>query len=151
MENSILDRLSAHRLLVGAPPDQVAWLAAHGRLIHLEPGDVLSVKGKPVLGLYIMLSGHMSIHIDRGAGPHKVMEWRGGDVGGVLPYSRLVAPPGDVKVEVPTEIFMIPREDLPARELHVAGRTRTRLRRMRVTFRLTCMNEYGGATCSLTT
>src|SRR5712692_209783 len=114
LETSIQDRLSAHRLLAGAPADQLAWLAAHGRLVQLEPGAVLTAKGKPVLGLYIMLSGHMSIYIDRGAGPHKVMEWRGGDVGGVLPYSRLVAPPGDVRVEVPTEIFMIPREEIPA-------------------------------------
>jgi signal transduction histidine kinase len=114
LEDSIQDRLSAHRLLVGAPPDQIAWLAAHGRLVQLEPGAVLSARGKPVPGLYIMLSGHMTISLDRGAGPRKVMEWRGGDVGGVLPYSRLVAPPGDVTVEVPTEIFMIPREEIPA-------------------------------------
>jgi signal transduction histidine kinase len=111
---SIQDRLSKHRLLAGAPPDQIAWLAAHGRLIQLVPGAVLSQKGKPVLGLYIMLSGHMTIFMNRGAGPQKVMEWREGDVGGYLPYSRLVAAPGDVKVEIPTEIFMIPREEIPA-------------------------------------
>jgi signal transduction histidine kinase len=114
LETSIQDRLSAHRLLVGAPPDQIAWLAARGRLVRLEPGDVVSPKGKPVQGLYIMLSGHMTISLDRGAGPHKVMEWRAGDVGGVLPYSRLVAAPGDVRIEVPSEIFMIPREEIPA-------------------------------------
>ena len=113
-ETSILNRLSAHRLLAGAPPDQIAWLAARGRLVHLEPGDVVSPKGKPVEGLYIMLSGHMTITVDRGAGPHKVMEWRAGDVGGYLPYSRLVAAPGDVRIEVPSEIFMIPREEIPA-------------------------------------
>lgn len=115
METSIQDRLSAHRLLAGAPPDQLAWLAARGRLVQLETGHVLTSKsGPPVLGLYIVLSGHLSIHIDRGAGPHKVMEWRGGDVTGLLPYSRLVAPPGDVKAEVPTELLLIPREEIPA-------------------------------------
>jgi signal transduction histidine kinase len=113
-EPSIQDRLSAHRLLAGAPPDQIAWLAAHGRLIQLQPGDIVSPKDKPVPGLYIMLSGHMTIFIDRGSGPQKVMEWRGGDVGGYLPYSRLVAAPGDVKIEVPSEIFMVPREEIPA-------------------------------------
>jgi len=114
LETSIQDRLSAHRLLVGAPPDQLAWLAARGRLVQLETGDVLTPKAGPVLGLYIVLSGHLSIHIDRGAGPHKVMEWRGGDVTGLLPYSRLVAPPGDVKAEVPSELLLIPREQMPA-------------------------------------
>jgi signal transduction histidine kinase len=114
LETSIQDRLSAHRLLAGAPPDQLAWLAARGRLVRLEAGSVLSSKDRPVLGLYIVLSGHMSIHIDRGAGPHKVMEWREGDVTGVLPYSRLVAPPGEVKAEIPTELLLIPREEIPA-------------------------------------
>jgi signal transduction histidine kinase len=113
-EASIHDRLSKHRLLAGTPPDQIAWLAAHGHLVRFEPGEVVSQKGQQVRGLYIMLSGHMTIFINRGAGPQKVMEWRGGDVGGYLPYSRLVAAPGDVKVEAPTEIFMIPREEIPA-------------------------------------
>ena len=42
------------------------------------------------------------------------MEWHGGDVTGMLPYSRLVAPPGDVTAEEPTEILQIAREDIPA-------------------------------------
>jgi signal transduction histidine kinase len=114
LETSIQDRLSAHRLLAGAPPEQIAWLAARGHLLHLEAGSVLSQKNLPVLGLYIVLSGHLSIHIDRGAGPQKVMEWRGGDVTGYLPYSRLVAPKGEVKAEEPTEVWLIPREEIPA-------------------------------------
>ncbi|HEX7617011.1 MAG TPA: ATP-binding protein [Thermoanaerobaculia bacterium] len=111
---TIQDRLAAHRLLAGAPPDQLAWLAARGRLVQLGTGDVLSPKSGTVRGLYIVLSGHMSIHVDRGSGPNKVMEWRGGDVTGVLPYSRLKESPGDVKAEVPTEVFMVPREEIPA-------------------------------------
>jgi signal transduction histidine kinase len=114
LEAPILDRLAAHRLLAGAPPHELAWLAARGHVVRLEAGDILTAKGKPVLSLYIVLSGHLSIHIDRGAGPHKAMEWRAGDVTGVLPYSRLGAPPGDVKAEAPSEVFVIPREEIPA-------------------------------------
>ena len=43
-----------------------------------------------------------------------MIEWRGGDVGGLLPYSRMVSPPGDSVAQEPTEIFAIPREDLGA-------------------------------------
>ena len=111
---TILERLSTHRLLADAPPDQLAWLEARGHLVKLESGGFLATKGGEVLGLYIILSGHLSIHVDRGAGPHKVMEWRGGDVSGVLPYSRLAGSPGDVKAEAPTEIFVIPRAEVPA-------------------------------------
>ena len=114
MSSPIQDRLAAHRTLAGAPPEQLAWLAARGHLVQLEAGGVLAAKGNVVLGLYIILSGHLSIHVDRGAGPHKVMEWRGGDVSGVLPYSRLVGSPGEVRAEAPTEIFVIPRQEIPA-------------------------------------
>ncbi|HIF23545.1 MAG TPA: hypothetical protein EYQ27_16965 [Gemmatimonadetes bacterium] len=31
-----------------------------------------------------MLSGHMAITVDRGAGPRRVLEWRSGDVSGLV-------------------------------------------------------------------
>jgi signal transduction histidine kinase len=114
MSPSIQDRLAAHRLLVGAPPDQIAWLAARGYLVTLEPGGFLATKGSVVLGLYVILSGHLTIHVDRGAGPQKIMEWHGGDVSGILPYSRMGGSPGDVRAEEPTEIFVMPRAEIPA-------------------------------------
>ena len=64
--------------------------------------------------LYIILSGRLALFVDRGAGPNKVVEWRAGDVTGMLPYSRLVTPPGDVSALEPTEILAIPRDHLRA-------------------------------------
>jgi len=110
----LMDRLSTHRTLGSSPPDQIAWMAAHGDLRRLETGAILTSKGGPVEGLHIVLNGHLTIYVDRGAGRHKVMEWRGGDVTGMLPYSRIVSPPGDVIAEEPTELITIPRADLPA-------------------------------------
>src|SRR5947208_15766461 len=118
---SLLERLTAHRTLSAAPQEQIAWLAAHAVLRHLDSGAVLtSMKGQ-VEGLHIVLSGHLSIHVDRGAGRRKIMEWRGGDVTGLMPYSRLVAPPGDVVAEEPTEIVSVFRTDIPGitRDCHV--------------------------------
>jgi signal transduction histidine kinase len=67
-----------------------------------------------------VLQGHLSIRVDRGAGPRIVMEWHGGDVTGVLPYSRIKAPPGNVIAEERTEIFAVPASELPRmiRECH---------------------------------
>src|SRR5262245_12475949 len=95
----LLERLSTHRTLASVPHEEVAWVAAHGVLRHLETGAVLTSKDKPVEGLHVVLDGHLSIHVDRGAGRRKIMEWRGGDVTGLMPYSRLVTPPGDVVAE----------------------------------------------------
>ncbi len=107
---NLVERLAGHRLLGGAPREQLEWLAAHGKVIRLEPGGVLSPVGEAITHLYVVLSGHSSIRVDRGAGPRKVMEWRAGDVGGLLPYSRLTAAPGNVTIEEPTEILAVSRE-----------------------------------------
>ena len=61
-----------------------------------------------------MLEGHLSIRVDRGAGPKKVTEWHGGDVTGMLPYSRIKAPPGSVVAEERTDVLMVPNAMLPA-------------------------------------
>jgi signal transduction histidine kinase len=119
----LADRLSKHRALAGAPPEELSWLATHGELLPLAPGDVLTPKTGPVRGLFVVLSGLLTIYVDRGEGPHKVMEWRGGDITGLLPYSRIVAPPGDVTAEEPTEIVKIGRDDLPALIQHCPGVT----------------------------
>ena len=116
----LIDRLAAHKTVGKAPRAELEWLVAHGSLRQLEEGEVLTAKGVPVAGLFVVLEGHVAIFIDRGAGRHKAMEWRGGDVLGMLPYSRLVSPPGDSVAQGPTEILAIPRDDLAAmiRECH---------------------------------
>ena len=110
----LVDRLAAHKTLGAAPREELAWLVSHGSLRHLDEGEVLSAKGEPVTGLFVVLTGHIAIFVDRGAGRHKVMEWRAGDVAGMLPYSRLVSPPGDSVAQEPSEILAVPRDDLAA-------------------------------------
>jgi len=102
------------RSAAAAPREELAWLVSHGSLRHLNEGEVLSAKGVPVAGLFVVLTGHVAIFVDRGAGRHKVMEWRAGDVAGLLPYSRLVSPPGDSVAQEPSEILAVPRRDLAA-------------------------------------
>jgi signal transduction histidine kinase len=113
-ETDLLDRLVAHRTLGGVPRAELEWLAAHGEILHLDTGALLSSKGVPVDALYVMLSGHFAIFIDRAAGRHKAMEWRGGDVGGLLPYSRLVNPPGDSFAQEPSILLTVHRDHFPA-------------------------------------
>jgi len=110
----LVERLSTHRTLGSAPPDQIAWIATHGILRRLNVGEVLTSKEGPVEGLHVVLDGHLAIYVDRGTGRRKIMEWRGGDVTGLMPYSRLVAPPGDVVAEEPTEVITVHRNDIPA-------------------------------------
>lgn len=116
----LIDRLTAHTTLGGVPRRELEWLASHGTLRHLNEGDKLAVKDEPVAGLFVVLSGRFAIFREAGGGRRKVMEWRGGDVAGLLPYSRLVTAPGDSFAQEPTEILAVPREDFAAmiRECH---------------------------------
>ena len=116
----LVDRLAAHKTVGAAPREELAWLAAHGSLWHLDEGAVVVAAGTPVNGLWVVLTGCLAIFVDRGAGRHKVMEWRAGDVSGALPYSRMVNSPGESIAQEPTDLLVISRDQLPAliRECH---------------------------------
>jgi signal transduction histidine kinase len=109
----ILARLESHALLREVPREQLVWLAARGHLRRLDVGQHLLRYGDKVDALQIVLSGHLVIHIDRGTGRRKAMEWRTGDVTGFLPYSRLSTTPGDTVAQEPTELFTVPRDHFP--------------------------------------
>ena len=111
--DSILERLSAHRTLGSVPRPELEWLASHGVLRHLPVGEILSAKQKEVQGLHIVLSGRVGIYVDRGAGLRREMEWHGGDVTGVMPYSRMGMPPGDVKALELTDVLTVFRDRIP--------------------------------------
>ena len=51
----LVDRLAEHRPLADVLRDQLQWVAAHGQLHHFAPGDVVTPKTTPVLGLLLAL------------------------------------------------------------------------------------------------
>lgn len=111
-DTDLLARLAAHRAFSGVPREELEWLAAHGTLERCEPGDMLARKGEPVHEMYVVLSGHLAHLADQGGVWRKVMDWREGDVTGMLPYSRLVAAPGNTVVQEPSEILRVDRSHL---------------------------------------
>jgi signal transduction histidine kinase len=111
--DQIVERLSQNSTIGKAPREELLWIVSHSSLRRLEVGEVVSHRDRPVEGMYILLSGKISILVDRGAGQEKVMEWHAGDVTGLLPYSRLRNPPGDTVVEEPTEALELLKSELP--------------------------------------
>ncbi len=113
VEQDLMTRLARHRSIGDAPAEEHAWLVAHGVPRTYDVGEVVTAKGEPAKKLIVVFSGHLVIRIDRGAGSHKLFEWKAGDVGGVMPYSRGASPPNDVVAEEPTECLLVLRELLP--------------------------------------
>jgi signal transduction histidine kinase len=116
----LVEQLAAHNTVGAAPRRELEWIAVHGTIRHLEKGAVMTAHGTDIEGLFVVLSGRIAIYVDRGSGTNKVMEWRAGDVTGLLPYSRLITPPGDTVAQELSTALMVPREDFPEmiRECH---------------------------------
>ena len=112
-DEGIVDVLASHRVLLNVPRDELVWLAAHGRLVRRTAGEVVVKAGNAVTEMQFVLSGHIEIHVDRGLGPRKVMEWGAGDVTGLLPFSRMTRGPGDSFVSGTTETFSVSKEEFP--------------------------------------
>ncbi|HET7250510.1 MAG TPA: ATP-binding protein [Gemmatimonadales bacterium] len=116
--SGVVERLRNHPIVGSAPLPELEWIAAHGYLRRFSPGEYVIRKGQEqgTLGMVILLTGHLVLYVDRGRGSggrRKLAEWRGGEVSGVLPYSRVTSAIGDGVVEVDTEIWMVDREWFP--------------------------------------
>lgn len=108
----LLEKLAAHRALGGAPLPEHHWLVAHGTVQQYAVGEVVVAKGQQAPQMHVIFSGHLVIRGDRGAGAQKMYEWRGGDVGGMMPYSRGASPPNDAVCEEAIEMLAVPRDVL---------------------------------------
>jgi signal transduction histidine kinase len=109
----LVERLARHRMLGSAPRPELEWLVAHGRLRRYVLGEPVTPRTEEVTGLLVIFTGHFAIHVDRGAGPRMVMEWRPGDVTGLLPFSRMRTPPGDSVTLEAGEGLELDREHFP--------------------------------------
>ena len=112
-EPDLVARLAGLPGVSGLPREELEWLVERGSFETLEAGVVLAPKGRRVEKLWIMVSGRVTVRVDRGAGPRTVIEWGPGDVTGMLPYSRMVAPPGDVRTEEASEVVALSDEHFP--------------------------------------
>jgi len=110
---SLVDRLASLPNFAEVPREELEWLTAHGELEVVEAGAVIAPKGQRIEKLWIVLSGRISHWVDRGTGHKRVMEWRTGEVTGMLPYSRMKGPPGDNSIDETSELLAIHEKHFP--------------------------------------
>src|ERR1700685_1384529 len=80
-----VDELIAISVFSDLPPEGLTWLAAQMYTVNLQPGEILLRAGDPAEHLLVLFSG--DIRAERADGRVYIM--RGGQVTGLLPYSRL--------------------------------------------------------------
>lgn len=108
----LVKMLSEHRLLGQAPREELDWLAERATVREFEAGEVVLSKDERVDEFYIVFSGCIGAFVDRGAGRHQITARKGGDVTGLVPYSRLKNAPGDIIAVEPSTVATVEREDL---------------------------------------
>lgn len=110
VDSGLVERLANVRVLKGVPRQELEWIAAHGYFERFPAGTIMRPGNTPLLGLSLVFTGTISIHVDRGGVKKRVMEWTAGDMTGVLPYSRMTVPPGNTIVHDDVELFTIGKE-----------------------------------------
>ena len=114
-QQSIVQRLQQHATLGGAPLGELEWLAAHGSARRFAAGDFAIRQGESALdSLMVVLTGHIVLYVNRGRGRRKLAEWHGGEVSGVLPYSRVTVAIGDGVAEADTDVWLVHRDHFTA-------------------------------------
>jgi signal transduction histidine kinase len=110
LDTSLVDRLTQHKTLQDAPRAELEWLVARSTTGVIPKGQTFIVSGQAIDEMYVSLSGHLVFYATRAGGRRKIFEWRGGEVGGVLPYSRARTSPGEAIVEEEMEYLALHRD-----------------------------------------
>ena len=69
--------------------DELAWIAAHSERVVLAPGELLLLSGQPAEWMFIGIEGTIEVRREQLGSSVPAYVFRGGDIAGVIPYSRM--------------------------------------------------------------
>ena len=101
--------LRALKIFEDLPQDGLEWLANALVSYSLAPGDITFKAGEPAEHLIIMFEGEVRSERDDG----RVYVAKGGQVTGLLPYSRLTHYPNGARAELPTRGALLDKHHFP--------------------------------------
>src|SRR5450631_2160186 len=70
------------------PDDQIAWFISQSQELHLKAGETYARQSDPADAMFVFLGGQMEARGELG-GETIIISVKPGDVGGVLPFSRM--------------------------------------------------------------
>ena len=111
--------LSSIKAFAGLPPEVLAWLRQAGELRQYAPGETVVELNSPADRLLAVLTGTVQYYSATDTERQPVFRLEAGQVGGVLPYSRLQVFRGQGVAGSETTVYTLPRTQFPALE-HVS-------------------------------
>lgn len=112
-KTALAQQLKAIPVFADLSLEDLEWLASRMELVHFKPGDIMIVGGSPADRMIVFLEGEASIQREQGAGDGRTYSARGGQVTGMLPYSRLTHFPLDVRAVTPVTAAFLRVEHFP--------------------------------------
>ena len=72
----------------GLPGDQIGWFLSRSQELHVQAGDIYARQGDPADAMFVLLDGEFQWRGEIG-GETIMITVKGGEVSGVLPFSRM--------------------------------------------------------------
>jgi signal transduction histidine kinase len=110
LDTSLVERLTHHKAFGSAPRSELEWFAARAQLERHAKGHIVAANAQVIPYMYVPLTGKVEFYTERGGAQRKVFEWAGGEVGGLLPFSRMRASPGQAIVVEDMEVASLHRD-----------------------------------------
>jgi signal transduction histidine kinase len=105
--NALLEAFRKLPIFADLQPEQLEWLAAHAVEFRLEPGEILTREGDPADNLFVIFDGEIHFRKESAGEASPTYIGRAGQVGGMLPYSRLTHSPGTARAVRPARMARI--------------------------------------------
>jgi signal transduction histidine kinase len=94
------------------PDDQIAWFISQSQELVLKPDDVYVHQGDPADAMFVVLDGQLQIRGEL-AGGLVTIEYKSGDVTGVLPFSRMKQFPLTGRALTSSRVLRFPASQSP--------------------------------------
>jgi signal transduction histidine kinase len=115
LADDVVDTLPSLPLFESVPRAELEWLSARGEVQRLAPDTMLREVGSSLDVMWIVLEGHVAVHIGKGGGSswRKFYDTGPGSVLGAMPFSRARIAPARLVVEDDTTVFALDRSHFP--------------------------------------
>jgi len=110
---SLAEGLRKVAVLSDLPDDQIEWIVANSENEHYEPGDTLIREGDPADSLFFLIEGQGRFQRESLGPDSPVGMIFGGNVTGMLPYSRMTHYVGTARILAPTWIARVRTDKFP--------------------------------------
>lgn len=94
-------------------PGELSWFGESSHLVQLRPGDLVTREGEPADRMLVLLEGELHVARETGPPDGRLYILRGGQISGMLPFSRMTHFAYSTRAVVPSRLVWFPAALFP--------------------------------------